>query len=58
MTAGSKATLAFSVARLTLASCTPETFDSAFSIRRTQLAQVMPVTPKVTSSRAGVVDVC
>jgi hypothetical protein len=40
-------TFARSVARLTLASWTPSTLAKAFSMRRTQLAQVIPVTGKV-----------
>ena len=40
---GSKVTVAFSVARFTAALSTPWTLPMAFSVRATQLAQVMPV---------------
>jgi hypothetical protein len=42
--------LACSVARLMLASSTPGTVSSAFSIRAEQLAQVMPVMSRVKDS--------
>ena len=40
---GSNETVAFSVARFTAALSTPWTLPMAFSVRATQLAQVMPV---------------
>ncbi len=40
---GSNVTVAFSVARFTAALSTPWTLPMAFSVRATQLAQVMPV---------------
>ena len=40
---GSKAMVAFSVAKLTLAELTPGTRRRARSLRGTQVAQVMPV---------------
>ena len=40
---GSNVTVAFSVARFTAALSTPWTLPMAFSVRTTQLAQVMPV---------------
>ena len=43
-------TRALSVARFTAACCTPGTFFSARSTRATQLAQVMPPTPKSKDS--------
>jgi hypothetical protein len=43
-------TLAFSVARLTLASLTPGTAASAFSTRPTHDAQLMPVIAKVVEA--------
>jgi hypothetical protein len=46
-------TVAFSVARLTLALPTPGTFLSARSTRETQDAQVMPPTPMVRVSVRG-----
>src|SRR5450759_5096349 len=42
--------LAFSVARFTFASRTPGTLARAFSTRRTQEAQVIPVMPSVSVS--------
>src|SRR5918997_1194317 len=48
---GSKETLAFSVARFTLAPSTPSTLPRAFSTRRTHEAHVMPVTGISTSLR-------
>src|SRR4051812_29763310 len=47
-------TLAFSVARLTLASSTPGTFFNAFSTRATQDAQVMPLTANVNCGSSAV----
>ncbi len=59
--AGSYATLAFSVARFTPASRTPSTFDRPFSTRRTQLAQVIPVigsdTSRTVPAACGVLSV-
>ena len=45
---GSKVTVAFSVARLTLALSTPSALPMARSTLATQLAQVMPVTGSST----------
>ncbi len=47
---GSKVTVAFSVAKLTLASPTPGNSRRAFSTRPTQVAQVMPATFRTTFS--------
>ena len=48
-----KVTCARSVARFTVASCTPGTLRSARSTRPTQLAQVMPPMPRSTDESTG-----
>jgi hypothetical protein len=48
-------TRADSVARLTVASCTPGTFFRARSTRETQDAQVMPPTPRSSVELGAVV---
>src|SRR3990172_6984220 len=50
---GSYVTPALPAARLTLASCTPGSPLSAFSTLRTQAAQVMPATGRVSSRSCG-----
>jgi hypothetical protein len=45
---GSYSTVAFSVAKFTLAEATPSFLESARSTRRTQEAQVIPVTGMVS----------
>src|SRR5918992_3747852 len=52
MTAGSKRTVARSVARLTFASATPSARARNRSMRFTQLAQVIPITGTVSSAGA------
>ena len=54
MRVGSKVTVAFSVAKLTLASPTPGRARRALSTRRTQVAQVMPATLRMTFSCSAV----
>src|SRR5688572_8367772 len=53
ISAGSKRTVARSVARLTLASATPSARFRKRSMRFTQLAQVMPTTGRVSSEEGS-----
>src|SRR5215217_5207132 len=56
---GSYVTLAFSAAKLTLASATPSFSERVRSTRRTQEAQVIPTTGMVIrASRSFSLDVC
>src|SRR5918997_5767117 len=50
---GSYSTVAFSVARLTLAARTPSVPESAFSTRRAHAAHVIPVTDKEIFPRSS-----